>query len=319
MANKKYKLTDGNMWATDGIHDFGQNKTQRTINSEVNSALGGKAPTDHASTSTTYGKGTSSNYGHVKISDSLTDTTPAATGGVVPSMKAVSDLNDAINPLKAIYQKATWVIGSLSTADGTESAATNQIRSDFIRCDTGTRISCDSGYQFIVCRYDIDTAAYIGSSGSWQSTEYVLTGRNWIRIIGRKVDQSTITDTSEVAEYIFIGDYEIHNNVVFGANSNGNYIKFGNGILIQYGTKLPQVAMTNTWGSALFFGTAPDFTFPLSFIDTPAVQITVENGQSAILMGCAPSATGISSIQFCRATESTGAVIYAWLAFGRWK
>lgn len=99
MANKKYKLTDGNMWATDGIHDFGQNKTQRTINSEVNTALGGKAPTNHASTSTTYGKGTSSNYGHVKISDSLTDTTPAATGGVVPSMKAVSDLSGAVSDL----------------------------------------------------------------------------------------------------------------------------------------------------------------------------------------------------------------------------
>lgn len=104
MANKKYKLTDGNMWATDGIHDFGQNKTQRTINSEVNTALGGKAPTNHASTSTTYGKGTSSNYGHVKISDSLTDTTPAATGGVVPSMKAVSDLNGAITSLQNAQQ-----------------------------------------------------------------------------------------------------------------------------------------------------------------------------------------------------------------------
>ena len=102
MANKKYKLADGNMWATDGIHDFGQNKTQRTINSEVNTALGGKAPTNHASTSTTYGKGTSSNYGHVKISDSLTDTTPAATGGVVPSMKAVSDLNGAINAIGTV-------------------------------------------------------------------------------------------------------------------------------------------------------------------------------------------------------------------------
>lgn len=57
----------------------------------------GASPTNHASTATTYGKGTSSNYGHVKISDSLTDTTTAATGGVVPSMKAVSDLNGAIN------------------------------------------------------------------------------------------------------------------------------------------------------------------------------------------------------------------------------
>lgn len=39
MANKKYKLTDGNMWATDGVYDFGQNKTQRTINSDLNDAI----------------------------------------------------------------------------------------------------------------------------------------------------------------------------------------------------------------------------------------------------------------------------------------
>ena len=64
---------------------------------ELMTAMGGKAPTSHASSATTYGKGTSTNYGHVKISDSLTDTTPAATGGIVPSMKAVSDLNGAIN------------------------------------------------------------------------------------------------------------------------------------------------------------------------------------------------------------------------------
>ena len=63
---------------------------------ELMTEVGGKAPTSHASSATTYGKGTSTNYGHVKISDSLTDTTPAATGGIVPSMKAVSDLNGAI-------------------------------------------------------------------------------------------------------------------------------------------------------------------------------------------------------------------------------
>jgi len=60
----------------------------------------GAAPTSHASASTTYGKGTSSNYGHVKISDSLTDTTTASTGGTVPSMKAVSDLNTAIGSVE---------------------------------------------------------------------------------------------------------------------------------------------------------------------------------------------------------------------------
>ena len=55
------------------------------------------APTSHASSSTTYGKATGTNYGHVKLSDSLTDNTPASTGGVAPSMKALSDVQGAVN------------------------------------------------------------------------------------------------------------------------------------------------------------------------------------------------------------------------------
>lgn len=50
-----------------------------------------RAPTSHASTATTYGKGTSSNYGHVKLSDSTSSTTAAASGGTAATPKAVSD------------------------------------------------------------------------------------------------------------------------------------------------------------------------------------------------------------------------------------
>ena len=50
-----------------------------------------RAPTSHASTGTTYGKGTSGNYGHVKLSDSTTATTAAASGGTAATPKAVSD------------------------------------------------------------------------------------------------------------------------------------------------------------------------------------------------------------------------------------
>lgn len=54
-----------------------------------------RAPTNHASTETTYGKGTSSNYGHVKLSDSTTATTAAASGGTAATPKAVKDALDA--------------------------------------------------------------------------------------------------------------------------------------------------------------------------------------------------------------------------------
>lgn len=42
MANKKYKLTDGNYWATDGVYDFDQGKTQREVNSDLSGAINGK-------------------------------------------------------------------------------------------------------------------------------------------------------------------------------------------------------------------------------------------------------------------------------------
>lgn len=50
-----------------------------------------RAPTSHASSTTTYGKGTSSNYGHVKLSDATNGTSAAASGGVAATPKAVSD------------------------------------------------------------------------------------------------------------------------------------------------------------------------------------------------------------------------------------
>ena len=39
MANKKYKLSNSDYWATDGVWDFGQGKTQRQVNSDLNGAL----------------------------------------------------------------------------------------------------------------------------------------------------------------------------------------------------------------------------------------------------------------------------------------
>ena len=39
-----------------------------------------KAPINHASTATTYGIGTGSNYGHVKLSDSINSSNSTASG-----------------------------------------------------------------------------------------------------------------------------------------------------------------------------------------------------------------------------------------------
>lgn len=261
------------------------------------------------------------------------DNASNVTGTTVTA--ALDNLNGAINPLKAIYQKATWVIGSLNTTDGTEASATNQIRSDFIRCDSGTRIACASGYQFIVCKYNIDTAAYIEASGSWQSTEYVLGGRYWIRVILRRSDQSTIVNAKDISPYIYIGDYEIGNtpfedsftytdsgSSVSGISGiSGGTIKFPNGTMIQYGVGAEIVDITSQWGSSsMYFGTCPDINFHEAFTNTPVVSIQIGDKNSAFVMSSNATTTKITRAQFCRpvSTPSAGIIFY-WIAIGTWK
>jgi hypothetical protein len=54
-----------------------------------------RAPVSHTSEQTTYGAATGTLYGHVKLSDSTSDTTAAASGGTAATPKAVKDALDA--------------------------------------------------------------------------------------------------------------------------------------------------------------------------------------------------------------------------------
>lgn len=64
------------------------------VTSGVQGQIDGKAPTSHASTSTTYGIGTNDNYGHVKLSDS-TENTSDTSSGIAATPKAVKLAYDA--------------------------------------------------------------------------------------------------------------------------------------------------------------------------------------------------------------------------------
>lgn len=65
-------------------------------NKVVNLALNGKAPKSHATSATTYGAGTSSNYGHVKLSDE-TGSTSGVNDGVAATPAAVKAAYDLAN------------------------------------------------------------------------------------------------------------------------------------------------------------------------------------------------------------------------------
>ena len=74
-----------------GVGTSYNGQTQVTINITPSSV--GAAPTMHSVTDTTYGVGTSSYYGHVRLSDSITDTS-STSSGCAATPYAVKQVND---------------------------------------------------------------------------------------------------------------------------------------------------------------------------------------------------------------------------------
>lgn len=80
------------------------------ITSAERTAWNGKAPTSHASTATTYGVGTSANYGHLKITDSKASTATDTAA----SAKALKEVYDALVSLQSDGGGCNIVVGTYS-------------------------------------------------------------------------------------------------------------------------------------------------------------------------------------------------------------
>ena len=93
----------------------------------LQTAVDGKAPTDHASTANTYGQGSSTNFGHLKVVD---NGAAAASTGTAASPKLVADqinaLKTAIAPTALIAAKEVTYDGGIS-GSGTFSVYANSI------------------------------------------------------------------------------------------------------------------------------------------------------------------------------------------------
>ena len=93
----------------------------------LQTAVEGKAPTNHASTANTYGQGSSTNFGHLKVADSGS---AAASSGTAASPKMVTDqinaLKSALAPTALIAAKTVNYGGGIS-GSGTFSVYANSI------------------------------------------------------------------------------------------------------------------------------------------------------------------------------------------------
>ena len=83
--------------------------SKTTLVDAINELDAGKAPKAHASTETTYGIGSATNYGHVKLTD--TPSTDDATAGVAATPKLVQDMvNGGLGVVPAVM--FTYVVDS---------------------------------------------------------------------------------------------------------------------------------------------------------------------------------------------------------------
>ena len=135
----------------------------------------GAAPVAHAASATTYGAGTASNYGHVKLSDA-TNSTSAASAGIAASPKAVKAAYDLANTANTAAGSATTLangaIKALSVSgktitytknDGTTGTITTQDTNTDTKV-TQTVSTTNADYPLLACATANASASTTGTS-----------------------------------------------------------------------------------------------------------------------------------------------------------
>lgn len=133
-----------------GVAEGNITEAQNDID-RLQTAVDGKAPTNHASTANTYGQGSSTNFGHLKVADSGS---AAASSGTAASPKMVTD---QINALKSALAPTALI------------AATNVNYSGGIS-GSGTLSVYANSITKVVSVQLANTSLTTAGSGGWKST-----------------------------------------------------------------------------------------------------------------------------------------------------
>lgn len=116
----------------------------------------------------------------------------------------------------------------------------------------------------------------------------------------------------------------INSIIESGSNANGNWIKYSDGTLIQWGGyDTGHTIFTTSYGNIYYDNSNHTITFPQSFVgDRPSVSLTpfFQGGMGGANMRGLPSASSVSCYVYSviSYTYSSNVIIY-WTAIGKWK
>ena len=109
-----------------------------------------------------------------------------------------------------------------------------------------------------------------------------------------------------------------------GSNSNGNYIKYADGTLIQWNyIEVTDQAIANQYGNTALYIGSRTITFPIAFVgNTPSVQCSQFRWGTGGSWGTSGQATlttaTLNGYDFY--SRATGTTCYiGWIAIGKWK
>ena len=208
-ANLKFNPSTGALYAT----SFYRNGT------EIGSIY---APISHASSATTYGAGNATLYGHVKLSDSITDSGSGVGNGIAATPKAIFD---AITSAKA-YADTILSSNDAMVFKGTIGTGGTVTQLPFVNYSSGWtyRVITAGTYAGVVCEVgDLIIAIKDGPS-----TGTVVVNADWT-VAQTNIDGSVTTTGTLTANTIILGNgtREIKS---LANGSNGQVLKLVSGM-----------------------------------------------------------------------------------------
>ena len=196
-------------------------KMVNDVNNALNANINGKAPISHASADTTYGAGSDALFGHVKLSDVLSDS--AASAGIAASPKMVNDVNDALSTAKSDFDSKLSALGVATMLEITPGANVEAVSSVFGQCVLFKQL----GIMLLNC--------YFTTSASINANTPLFT-------INATKNQSN--DVRQSISYIDEGNRYIQNGRVDTDGSFKSYATIGTGKQVE----ISAVVAVRAWG-----------------------------------------------------------------------
>ena len=133
--------------------------------------LGPMTPEAHASTSSEYGGGTSTQYGHVKLSDNYASSVGSASAGVAASSKALYDAYTKLAPVELYNSTSTAYNANITLSQNVSNFKTIEIFFvDNDDNDNSIRIRAAAG------KFKMISHAYVGGTWYDKFTYYAVSG-----------------------------------------------------------------------------------------------------------------------------------------------